>query len=309
MSIQLITIKPDEAGQRIDNFLMTRVKGVPKSRLYRAVRKGEVRINKKRVAISYRLQANDIVRVPPLRQAEPKTHHPSQNLSKLLQDNILYEDEGLLILNKPLGMPVHAGSGVSLGVIEALRAIRADLHFLDLVHRLDKATSGCLILAKKRSMLRTMHQLFREDQIQKVYHCLVKGRWRDQLRRVDKPLQKNTLQSGERIVKVDSEGKTALTEFQLLHATQEVSLLAAILHTGRTHQIRVHAASVGHPIVGDAKYGNEEFNKMMQQRGLKRMFLHAAHLEFTLPNGLTIAVDAPLDEEWLTGLAQCHIPY
>jgi len=285
------------SGQRIDNFLLKQLKGVPKSRIYRILRKGEVRVNKGRIKPEYRLKSGDLVRIPPIRTSEkPVANAPGQRVQQLLNDSILYEDKELLILNKPSGMAVHGGSGLSFGVIEALRAMRPEARFLELGHRLDRDTSGCLVIAKKRSALRAFQQLLREDGMEKVYLALVMGQWKSGKREINAPLRKNTLKSGERIVKVSRDGKPSLSIFSPETIYRDCSLMRVKLVTGRTHQVRVHALHSGHPIAGDDKYGDETFNKMMAGRGLKRLFLHARELRFTLPEHATIHVEAPLDE-------------
>lgn len=294
--VREVTVGEESDGQRIDNFLLRHLKGVPKSRIYRLLRKGEVRVNKGRIKPEYRLKCSDVVRIPPIRVSDrPAPPTPGQGLQALLDRSILYEDKTLLILNKPSGLAVHGGSGVSLGVIEALRAMRPDAHFLELAHRLDRDTSGCLVIAKKRSALRAFQQLLREDGMEKVYLALVKGCWKGGQRRVDAPLRKNTLQSGERLVKVSSDGKPSLSIFTPETIYKDCSLMRVKLVTGRTHQVRVHALHCGHPIAGDDKYGDAAFNRLMAERGLKRLFLHARELRFTLPERTTIHVEAPLE--------------
>jgi 23S rRNA pseudouridine955/2504/2580 synthase len=297
-AVTWVTIDTEQAGQRIDNFLLTHLKGVPRSHVYRLVRKGEVRVNKKRIDADYRLQTGDIVRVPPVRVAPtPAAATPNRGVCDQLESRILWEDKGLLILDKPAGIAVHGGSGLSYGVIEALRAMRPTSKFLELVHRLDRETSGCLMIAKKRSVLTQLHTLLRQGGVEKVYLALTQGHWRPSKQRVNLPLKKNVLQSGERIVRVNTEeGKQAATEFALQRQFKHVSLVAARPLTGRTHQIRVHAAATGHPIVGDEKYGQDAFNKTMRRQGVKRLFLHAHSLRFVLPEtGQQVAVTAELD--------------
>jgi 23S rRNA pseudouridine955/2504/2580 synthase len=298
-TIQYLTVTNDYSGQRLDNFLMSRLKGLPKSRLYRIIRKGELRINKKRVKPDYRLQEGDIIRIPPLRLAPPVTENTlNTKLAALLEKAIIFEDKHFLALNKPSGIAVHGGSGIHLGVIEALRLLRPQLKFLELVHRLDRDTSGCLLLAKKSSVLKELHGLLRSGEIKKTYVALVAGHWPKSLLKVDAPLYKNQLQSGERIVRVQTEGKSSLTEFSVRHYYTESTLVAAMPITGRTHQIRVHAQFAKHPIVGDEKYGDKEINKKMRQLGCKRLFLHASQLEFTLPSiEKTITLNAELPED------------
>ena len=278
--------------------MLHKLKGLPKSRLYLLLRKGEIRVNKKRIKPSYRLQMGDIIRVAPLRlSSETKPAKPNKKLLEKLSKSILYEDMDLLIINKPVGIAVHGGSGIRLGLIELLRIMRPKEHFLELVHRLDKNTSGCLIIAKKHSMLRQLHDLLREGKMQKTYVALTLGHWRKKLNKVNIALRKNTLSSGERIVRASEQGKAAFTEFEVIKDFEIASLVEIKLHTGRTHQIRVHAQISGHPIAGDDKYGDRAFNRVMRDKGLRRMFLHAAKLKFISPAGKKISIEAPLDDE------------
>lgn len=279
---QFIEVDAEYAGQRIDNFLVARLKGVPKSVVYRCLRKGEVRVNKGRIKPDYRVQAGDSIRIPPLRRPDPAAAGEvkvGDRIKELLESSILYEDDGLIVLNKPAGIAVHGGSGVSWGVIEALRAIRPEAKHLELVHRLDKETSGCLMVAKKRSRLKKLHEQFQTGQIRKTYLALVDGRWKGKFHRIEAPLQKFGEQSGERFVKVSSEGKPSCTEFSLVRHFDEATLVEASPLTGRTHQIRVHALFAGHPIVGDEKYSSKESQRLFKARGAARMFLHAKALE------------------------------
>jgi len=296
----LIEIDEESAGQRIDNFLFTRLKGVPKTHVYRILRKGEVRVNGGRCQAQRRLDRGDVVRVPPVRVAEREEQEIPESLAQhRLEGRILHEDEDFLVVNKPSGMAVHGGSGVSFGVIEGLRAIRPQAKFLELVHRLDLETSGCLLIAKKRSALRYLHELFRADhQVEKVYLALLSGAWARKMLLVDAPLKKNILQSGERMVKVAKDGKPARTEFRRLRKFAQATLVEANLFTGRTHQIRVHAQSMGHPVAGDGRYGDEAQNQALRQLGLRRLFLHAAELSFVHPRDQKpFTVKAPLDAE------------
>lgn len=298
-SVQLVEITEDNNDQRLDNFLITRLKGVPKSRIYRIVRKGEVRVNKGRVDVNYRLVTGDVVRIPPVRIAErtPESFIP-QNFKNLLLQGILFEDEGLIVINKPAGYAVHGGSGINAGIIEGLRLIRPETRFLELVHRLDKDTSGCLIIAKKRSVLKQLHELFREDQVQKTYLALLAGQWARKKLVVDAPLLKNVSQGGERMVVINKAGKAAETLFRRLNLFAEATLVEASPKTGRTHQIRVHAASLGHPIVGDDRYGLDEVNKHFKSKGYNRMFLHAATLKFQHPvTNKLLTISAPLPQQ------------
>ncbi len=297
-SVQLIPISEDEAGQRIDNFLLKILKGVPKSMIYRIVRKGEVRVNKKRIKPEYKLLSGDEVRVPPVRVAERDEVPVSAKLDKVaaLADCILYEDDHLLILNKPSGTAVHGGSGLSFGVIEGLRALRPEARFLELVHRLDRDTSGVLLVAKKRSALRSLHEQLRLKGMQKDYLALVRGEWQSHCKVVQAPLLKNILQSGERIVRVNAEGKPSETRFKIEERYEFATLVKASPVTGRTHQIRVHAQYAGHPIAFDDRYGDREFDGQLAGTGLNRLFLHAAALRFEHPGtGETMRVEAPLD--------------
>lgn len=297
--VEYVEITEDNSDQRLDNFLITRLKGVPKSHIYRIVRKGEVRVNKGRVDIKYRLLEGDIVRIPPVRVAErTEESFVTQNLKDTLLQSILFEDEGFLILNKPAGFAVHGGSGVSSGIIEGLRLIRPEAHFLELVHRLDKDTSGCLIIAKKRSALRKLHEIFRNDQIQKTYQALLAGQWARKQLVVTAPLLKNVSKGGERIVVISQSGKAAETLFKRLKLFRNATLVEASPKTGRTHQIRVHAASLGHPIVGDERYGSDDVNKTFKKKGYKRMFLHAETLRFQHPvTGVFMNILAPLPSQ------------
>jgi 23S rRNA pseudouridine955/2504/2580 synthase len=310
--VQQVRISSESAGQRLDNFLFTYLKGVPKTRIYRIIRKGEVRINKGRIKPEYRLVSGDILRVPPVRQGEERSAiELSQNdkLAHSILDQILYEDDGLLVINKPAGIAVHGGSGVSFGVIEAVRYLRGSEKSLELVHRLDKDTSGCLMIAKRRKILRAIHEQLQAGEVEKVYWALVQGRWQGG-GSVSAPLKKNQLSSGERIVRVSEDGQPSLTEFKVLQtfwtdtaapphsAYPCLTFMEAKPKTGRTHQIRVHAAHVGNPIVGDPKYGDNHFNTSMKQKGLSRLFLHAQKLTLTLPGyEKPISVEAPLDKQ------------
>jgi 23S rRNA pseudouridine955/2504/2580 synthase len=296
--VQLVEITAHHAGQRIDNFLLSLEKGVPKSRIYRALRKGEVRVNKGRIKQTYKLQIGDIVRVPPLRVAEKKTSHVSESLQSLLSHNILFEDDHLLVLNKPSGVAVHAGSEIQTGVIEAFRVIRSEAPFLELVHRLDRETSGCLLLAKSREALLNLQQQMGSDDIDKRYLTLLKGRLDQADSLVEQPLEKNSPASGERLVMVSPSGKYAKTQFIQKQTYEDAQLTEVKLYTGRTHQIRVHAQWLGHPVAGDDKYGDRLFNKRLKSLGLKRLFLHAWQLSIAHPyTGDKLQLEAPLPTE------------
>ncbi|ABZ76333.1 pseudouridine synthase, RluA family [Shewanella halifaxensis HAW-EB4] len=297
--VQMVTIDEDHVGQRIDNFLLTKLKGVPKSMIYRIVRKGEVRVNKKRIKPEYKLADGDIVRIPPVRVSESEGRPgPSAKLTKVsqLEERILFEDKYLIVLNKPSGIAVHGGSGVEFGVIEAMRSLRTQQKFLELVHRLDKETSGVLLIAKKRSALRHLHDQLRYKKMQKDYVALVRGEWQSHDKVIKAPLLKLTLKSGERIVRVNKEGKESETRFKILQRYSDSTLVQASPVTGRTHQIRVHCQFAGHPIACDEKYSEQKFDDSMRAQGLNRLFLHAAQLKFTHPETEEVMqVKAPLD--------------
>jgi 23S rRNA pseudouridine955/2504/2580 synthase len=297
--VEIVTVPASLAGQRIDNFLMTRLKGVPRSLVYKLLRRGEVRVNKGRVKPAHRLAAGDQVRLPPVRRAdgEPPAAAP-QGMIRDLSDAVLYEDRGLLVLDKPSGMAVHGGSGIRAGVIEALRAARPGSE-LELVHRLDRETSGCLLIAKRRSALRWLHEQLREGAVDKRYQALLAGALPRATTVVDLPLRKNQLRGGERIVRVDPDaGKPARTLFRRLARYGDYTLADVELDTGRTHQIRVHAASLGAPLAGDEKYGDEAANRAVRALGLRRLFLHACALTFRpRAEDAPIRVEAPLPPE------------
>lgn len=296
--VSTLQIDADTTGQRLDNYLIARLKGVPRSRVYRIIRKGEVRVNKKRAQAQYKLQAGDVVRVPPIRVAATSPERPvSESLASVLDRSILFEDEGLLVLDKPAGLAVHGGSGLNLGLIEALRQTRGEPG-LELVHRLDRETSGCLLVAKKRSALRQLHGDLREGRVEKTYLALAIGRWPARFGDVRAPLLKNHLQSGERMVVVSREGKAAHTRFKCLRQYAQGALVEASPITGRTHQIRVHARFAGCPLAGDSKYATDEANKAFRALGLRRLFLHASSLAFKPPaGGGRVSVTAPLPSD------------
>ena len=310
-------IDAEHAGQRLDNFLITFLKGVPKTHIYRLVRKGEVRINKGRTRPDYRLQAGDRVRIPPVRtahaQAKQLISQPDRE-ARLgwLEQCILFEDEALLVLNKPSGLAVHGGSGISLGLIETLRQLRPHARFLELVHRLDRDTSGCIVVAKKRSALLKLHEMLRDGKVDKRYLALIRGVWSGKGRVIDAPLQKNQLQSGERRVNVAEEGKESASRFTPKRnfparpsLVSGAALVEIRLLTGRTHQARVHAAHIGQPIAGDDKYGDRLFDRELRKLGLQRLFLHAASLAFAHPvSGAALRMEAPLAVE-LSALLAC----
>ena len=296
---QFVTISEEEAGQRIDNYLLRVCKGVPKSHIYRILRSGEVRVNKGRIDQLYRLESGDVVRIPPVRVAEKASNAAVPGA----EFPILFEDAHLLIIDKPCGVAVHGGSGVSFGVIEQLRASRPDAKFLELVHRLDRETSGLLLLAKKRSALTNLHEQMRDGLTDKRYLTVVYGDWKNARQHVKLPLHKYTTPEGERRVCVQAGGMESHTVFTLQRKYAQYALLEAELKTGRTHQIRVHLASSGFPIAGDDKYGDFALNRALLKgdatRGaLKRMFLHAHQITFTHPEtGKNITLNAPLAAE------------
>lgn len=296
-------ISQEEEGQRLDNYLIRTLKGVPKSHIYRIIRKGEVRINKKRAEGSSRLKAGDTIRLPPIRVSEEKNIFVSQKLASTLTASIIYEDNVLLVINKPSGIAVHGGSGVNLGVIEALRVARPDIHYLELVHRLDRETSGCLLLAKKRSMLRAIQGLLQTREVKKTYWAILSEPWtHDKVKMVDAPLEKNTLISGERLVVVSPEGKASETEFRLIENYKDYCWVEARPKTGRTHQIRVHSAYLGNPIVGDDKYG-ASLSKLFENKA--RLYLHARAIQFNL-SGKNYLFEAELDKPFDETLKHLH---
>ena len=295
--VERVTVTSEEAGRRLDNFLLTRLKGVPRAHVYRLIRGGEVRVNSRRVQAGYRLNTGDEVRIPPVRQADARTPLPVGRVrADWIQECVLYEDQDLLVLNKPSGLAVHGGSGISLGAIELLRAVRGPREHLELVHRLDRDTSGCLLVAKRASALRALHAQFRDGSIDKRYLALLIGRWPGRARTVDAPLITDERRGGERHVRVDAAGKSALTRFIPLERFAEAVLTEVHLTTGRTHQIRVHAASIGHPVAGDERYGLAD-DLVVARHGLKRLFLHARSLAFTSPHNGPLTIEAPLGDD------------
>jgi 23S rRNA pseudouridine955/2504/2580 synthase len=298
--VRIVTIDARHDGQRLDNFLMRELKGVPRGHIYRLLRTGQVRVNRGRCDASRKLCVGDEVRLPPVRMSEPKEGPDiPPGLLALLRDCVLHEDADLLIINKPAGLAVHAGSGVDYGVIEAMREARPDLPELELLHRLDRDTSGCLMLSKNRAALTGLQTLIRRGGLYKQYQALVRGVWRGGQREVDAPLRKNTLSGGERMVRVDPrEGKPSRSIFAPEKVFAQASLMRVEIPTGRTHQIRVHAAHIGYPLAGDEKYGDADFNRRLREKGLRRLFLHARTLRFTHPvTGRTLEVSAPLPVE------------
>ena len=300
----VLEVGEEAVAQRIDNFLLRRLKGVPKSHVYRVLRSGEVRVNSARVRPGHRLRAGDRVRVPPIRLAERIVHRRPRPIELPL----LYEDDVLLAVDKPSGVAVHGGSGVSYGVIESLRAARPQAKVLELVHRLDRDTSGALLIAKKRSSLLELHRMLREGEVEKTYVGVVKGRWQGGVRELREALHKYLTPSGERRVRVRADGLHAVTRIRPLAASARFSLVEARLLTGRTHQIRVHLAHAGHPIVGDDKYGDFELNRALAAEGVRRLLLHARRIAFIHPaSGRRLVLESPLPED-MRRFAEAQFP-
>ena len=297
-TVRHLTVDENSAGQRVDNFLNRELRGVPRTRLYKAMRKGEIRVNKGRVKPDQRLVAGDRVRIPPLRTPAP-SEPPTipRYWSQQLSERVIYEDNGLLVVDKPSGLAVHGGSGLNFGMIECLRQMRPDDRYLELVHRLDRDTSGLIMVARRPAVLKELHRQLREDKIDKRYLALVTGKWPRALKRVEAPLQKNVLQSGERMVRVARDGKPSITEFTVVERFVGATLVEAKPVTGRTHQIRVHALHAGFPLLGDTKYGSDRGEALCQQLGLKRLFLHAFRLRLKLPDVGRLELEAGLDDE------------
>lgn len=296
--VRHVTVTEDQAGGRLDNFLTRLLGGVPRSRIFRIVRRGEVRVNGKRAGPETRLQAGDSVRVPPVNRPAPDAPPPvarvPRTLIETVREAIVTENERLIVVNKPAGIAVHGGSGVSFGIIEALRAARPT-ETLELVHRLDRDTSGCLLVARQPAALRVLHAMMRDGLVEKGYLALLKGPWDLGKKRIDVPLNTEGRVGGERTVRVQAGGKSAISTFSPVQFFGNVASMVEVdLDTGRTHQIRVHAAHVGHPVAGDDKYGDQEFNARMREHGLTRMFLHAHRISFDWPNGGNFSASTPL---------------
>lgn len=301
--VSFLKVAGSHDGQRLDNFLLARLKGVPKSRLYRLLRKGEIRVNRKRAKPEYRVSEGDEIRLPPIRIAEREgPPEPSSTLASLLLASILYEDADIMILNKPSGLASHCGTGIRLGLIEAARQIWQDKN-LELAHRLDRGTSGCIILSRSLAAGNHLGNLFRNHQVSKSYHALVDGRWPSGAIRVEAPLERLPARGGDRRVRVSGEGKPALTHFSLLDKLRGCSLVEARPASGRTHQIRVHAALQGHPLLGDDKYADKDRFRHWHSLGIRRLCLHARSLEFTAPSGVQVKIEAPYDDSFSKALA------
>jgi len=297
-AVRHLEVTAEQAGQRLDNFVHRELGELPRSRIYRVIRKGEVRVNGHRAGPDTRLQAHDKIRIPPVKvRPASEVGQPSTQLIETIRSAIVHEDNNLLVLDKPSGLAVHGGSGVSFGAIEGLRALRPG-ESLELVHRLDRDTSGVLLVAKNTSALRTVHALLRDGEFEKRYLALVKDKWELGRKRIDVPLRTDLRVGGERTVKADASGKPSLSEFRPVQFFgKRASLMEVAIFTGRTHQIRVHALYAGHPVAGDEKYGDEEFNREMKAFGLNRMFLHAHSVSFEWPSGGQFSVNTPLPPE------------
>ncbi|MDF1796349.1 MAG: RluA family pseudouridine synthase [Coxiellaceae bacterium] len=292
------TIDDDDDGQRIDNYLIKHMKGLPKSRIYRALRSGEVRVNGGRIKPDYRLSAGEEVRIPPLRVSAPKQRKaPDEQLTESLESRILFENDQMLVIDKPAGMPVHGGTKVNSGVIEWLRLLRPKAKRLELVHRLDRDTSGCVLVAKNRTTLVELQRQFAEREVDKIYHAVVLGQYKGGKRLVDARLLRQQTKEGARKVVISPEGKTAYTELKPVRVGQRFSLIEARLLTGRMHQIRVHCASEGLPIIGDPRYGDWDSNRSLAKRGVKRMLLHASRISIAL-NGKSMTFEATLPTDF-----------
>lgn len=303
VAVTYLEVTANADGQRLDNYLLNQLKGAPKTLVYRIIRKGEVRINKKRAKADTRLQAGDSIRIPPIRLAEKASKTPvGAGLRELLEGTaLLFENDAVMVFNKPAGLAVHGGSGVRIGLIEALRQVRPELVDLELVHRLDKDTSGCILLAKSRQALNFLQDQLREHSMSKIYQAWVLGCWPANLVEINAPIDRASSPSGERRMKIADfkEGKASLTRFKIIKKHQDLTLIEAEPVTGRTHQIRVHATSAGFPLLGDPKYGNDLINEHFRRAGIPRMFLHARRLEFLDPQTLKrLSIEAPLDEIW-----------
>lgn len=307
--VEYVDVDEGRAGQRLDNFLAARLKGVPKSAIYRILRTGQVRVNKGRAKPGYKLQAGDEVRIPPISVQDRETLNEgdARRIGRVVESAVLYENEDFLVINKPSGLAVHGGSGLRYGLIEALHAGRSKYEGVELVHRLDRATSGCLLLAKNRGVLRELHTLLRNHEIEKTYMALLLGHLTEQTLTIDAPLDRGLLMGGERVAVVSDAGKAAYTRIRSMesYSNPQASLVEIRIDTGRTHQIRVHCASRGHPLAGDDKYGDRDFNRDMRKLGLPRLFLHAVRLRFTF-GGRLFDIQAPLESALLKITEQLH---
>ena len=295
--VKNIKIDLESKGMRLDNYLISLLKGIPKSKIYSIIRKGEVRLNSKRIKPRHKIQEGDIVRIPPLKIIENETVKPSSNIVEIIKEKIIFEDKSILVINKPVGIASHGGSGISLGLIEIVRQIIPSYENVQLVHRLDKDTSGCIVLTKKKSVLREMHNELRNHSVEKKYVAITKGHWQQNSIDVNLNLLKLKNKSGEQKVKVSDEGKESITKFKVIKQNQNFSQINCTLLTGKTHQIRVHCQHLEHPIMGDRKYGDKDFNKLAKKIGITRMMLHASSINF---KRMKFSIDSQIPEEFLS---------
>tara|TARA_B100001146_G_scaffold193308_1_gene179817 strand:+ start:261 stop:1169 length:909 start_codon:yes stop_codon:yes gene_type:complete len=295
--VKNIKIDLESKGMRLDNYLISLLKGIPKSKIYSIIRKGEVRLNSKRIKPRHKIQEGDIVRIPPLKIIENETVKPSSNIVEIIKEKIIFEDKSILVINKPVGIASHGGSGISLGLIEIVRQIIPSYENVQLVHRLDKDTSGCIVLTKKKSVLREMHNELRNHSVEKKYVAITKGHWQQNSIDVNLNLLKLKNKSGEQKVKVSDEGKESITKFKVIKQNKNFSQINCTLLTGKTHQIRVHCQYLEHPIMGDRKYGDKDFNKLAKKIGITRMMLHASSINF---KRMKFSIDSQIPEEFLS---------
>jgi len=295
--VKNIKIDLESKGMRLDNYLISLLKGIPKSKIYSIIRKGEVRLNSKRIKPRHKIQEGDIVRIPPLKIIENETVKPSSNIVEIIKEKIIFEDKSILVINKPVGIASHGGSGISLGLIEIVRQIIPSYENVQLVHRLDKDTSGCIVLTKKKSVLREMHNELRNHSVEKKYVAITKGHWQQNSIDVNLNLLKLKNKSGEQKVKVSDEGKESITKFKVIKQNKNFSQINCTLLTGKTHQIRVHCQHLEHPIMGDRKYGDKDFNKLAKKIGITRMMLHASSINF---KRMKFSIDSQIPEEFLS---------
>ena len=295
--VKNIKIDLESKGMRLDNYLISLLKGIPKSKIYSIIRKGEVRLNSKRIKPRHKIQEGDIVRIPPLKIIENETVKPSSNIVEIIKEKIIFEDKSILVINKPVGIASHGGSGISLGLIEIVRQIIPSYENVQLVHRLDKDTSGCIVLTKKKSVLREMHNELRNHSVEKKYVAITKGHWQQNSIDVNLNLLKLKNKSGEQKVKVSDEGKESITKFKVIKQNKNFSQINCTLLTGKTHQIRVHCQYLEHPIMGDRKYGDKDFNKSAKKIGITRMMLHASSINF---KRMKFSIDSQIPEEFLS---------
>ena len=295
--VKNIKVDLESKGMRLDNYLISLLKGIPKSKIYSIIRKGEVRLNSKRIKPRHKIQEGDIVRIPPLKIIENEIIKPSSNIVEIIKEKIIFEDKSILVINKPVGIASHGGSGISLGLIEIVRQIIPSYENVQLVHRLDKDTSGCIVLTKKKSVLREMHNELRNHSVEKKYVAITKGHWQQNSIDVNLNLLKLKNKSGEQKVKVSDEGKESITKFKVIKQNQNFSQINCTLLTGKTHQIRVHCQYLEHPIMGDRKYGDKDFNKLAKKIGITRMMLHASSINF---KRMKFSIDSQIPEEFLS---------